>query len=200
LAALETFGAKAEDCLFVGDAITDRQAAGAAGVPFRWADRFFRRSIDRGLHTLDGQWVQVQEVGPEDWAAVLALAGRTTEGGALPGFLQEEQVRDRTSGLVLMASLEGAAAGWLALARDSGQRMADLAFGVDAAFRDRGIGSVLIETALAWAGEQPGLERLCVKVRADNLPVTRLCCKFGFAAERQETGGASELMTLSCTL
>jgi D-glycero-D-manno-heptose 1,7-bisphosphate phosphatase len=203
LAALERFGARAEDCLFVGDSITYQQAAGAAGVPFRWADRFFGRPIDRGLHTPGGQWVQVREVGLEDRAAVLELAGRTTESGALPPFLRDGDDGNEASGLVLMASMEGAPVGWLALDRGSGQRTADLAFGVDAAFHDRGIGSLLMEPALAWAREQSGLERLCVQVRAGNLPVTQLCCKFGFVLEGQEAAGAGDggaLATLSCTL
>jgi D-glycero-D-manno-heptose 1,7-bisphosphate phosphatase len=65
LDALQRFGARPEDCLLVGDAITDRQAAQAAGVPFVWADRFFDRPVDRGLQTVDGEWVQVREQPPE---------------------------------------------------------------------------------------------------------------------------------------
>ena len=61
LTALDRFGARAGDCLFVGDSITDQQAADAAGVPYQWADRFFGRSVDRGLHTRDGRWVHVRE-------------------------------------------------------------------------------------------------------------------------------------------
>jgi histidinol-phosphate phosphatase family protein len=41
LDALERFGAQPQDCLFVGDMDTDRQAAAAAGVPFAWAWNFF---------------------------------------------------------------------------------------------------------------------------------------------------------------
>ena len=41
LQALERFGAKPRDCLFVGDQESDRQAAEAASVPFVWAARFF---------------------------------------------------------------------------------------------------------------------------------------------------------------
>jgi D-glycero-D-manno-heptose 1,7-bisphosphate phosphatase len=40
-AALDHFGARPQDCLFVGDMYTDEQAARAAGVPFRWASDFF---------------------------------------------------------------------------------------------------------------------------------------------------------------
>jgi histidinol-phosphate phosphatase family protein len=41
LDALERFGARPQDCLFVGDMETDEQAAMAAGVPFMWAPNFF---------------------------------------------------------------------------------------------------------------------------------------------------------------
>jgi D-glycero-D-manno-heptose 1,7-bisphosphate phosphatase len=201
LAAIEAFAARATDCLFVGDSITDKQAAEAAGVPFRWADRFFGRPIDRGLHTTGGQWAQVREVAPEDRAGALELAGRTSESGAPPQLLREEERGDKRSSLALVASVGGSIVGWLTLARGSGERTADLAFGVDAAFHDRGIGSLLMDTALAWAGEQSGLERLCVQVVVDNLPVTQLCCRFGFALEPGMVAGAGgELATLACTL
>jgi histidinol-phosphate phosphatase family protein len=41
LAALARFETRPQDCLAVGDLDTDRQAAEAAGVPFKWAWRFF---------------------------------------------------------------------------------------------------------------------------------------------------------------
>ena len=41
LDALERFGVQPQDCLFVGDMDTDRQAAAAADVPFAWAWNFF---------------------------------------------------------------------------------------------------------------------------------------------------------------
>ena len=47
LDALERFGARAEDCLLVGDMDTDQQAAEAAGVPFCWAPSFFGWSEER---------------------------------------------------------------------------------------------------------------------------------------------------------
>jgi len=39
--ALDRFQARPEECLFVGDQDSDRLAAKAAGVPFRWAWEFF---------------------------------------------------------------------------------------------------------------------------------------------------------------
>jgi D-glycero-D-manno-heptose 1,7-bisphosphate phosphatase len=41
LEALARFGARSQDCLFVGDRESDRQAAAAARVPFQWAHDFF---------------------------------------------------------------------------------------------------------------------------------------------------------------
>lgn len=41
LDALTQFDARPQDCLFVGDMESDRQAAAAADVPFRWAGDFF---------------------------------------------------------------------------------------------------------------------------------------------------------------
>lgn len=46
LDALARFDARPQDCLFVGDMESDRLAAVAAKVPFRWADDFFGREHD----------------------------------------------------------------------------------------------------------------------------------------------------------
>jgi histidinol-phosphate phosphatase family protein len=47
LDALASFGARREDCLFVGDHESDRQAAEAASVPFAWAWDFFGPAFSR---------------------------------------------------------------------------------------------------------------------------------------------------------
>ena len=72
LQAMARFGAHPGDCLLVGDSITDRQAADAAGVPFCWADRFFGRPIERGLQTAEGTWFHVQQA-PADGGSALVL-------------------------------------------------------------------------------------------------------------------------------
>jgi D-glycero-D-manno-heptose 1,7-bisphosphate phosphatase len=43
LEALTLYGAKAQDCLMVGDQESDRAAAEGAGVPFAWAEDFFKQ-------------------------------------------------------------------------------------------------------------------------------------------------------------
>jgi D-glycero-D-manno-heptose 1,7-bisphosphate phosphatase len=209
LMALEQFGAPAEDCLFVGDSITDMQAAEAAGVPYRWADRFFGRPVDRGMHTRDGRWVHVREAGVEDVEALLALARETPEEEArwLPPDASsggEEVDLAGQTGRVLAASMGGQIVGWLAATRGDARHEADLAFGVDPSYRRIGIGSLLMDIALEWAREQPGLRRLCVQVQADNLPVSGLCCTFGFAEKAPGGQGAAGdepgLATLACYL
>jgi D-glycero-D-manno-heptose 1,7-bisphosphate phosphatase len=181
LAALERFGAQAEDCLFVGDSSTDRLAAQAAGVAFRWADLFFARPIDRGVQIDDGRWVQIRQAGRAEWEALAELA--RSWGASVP----QPGVAEQSGSLALVGRVREAAVGWLSLARGETEGEADLAFGVDPAFApldqgagDQGIGSLLLSCALDWARAQPGLERLCVRVRADNLPVSRLCCRYGF--------------------
>ncbi|MBN1642491.1 MAG: HAD-IIIA family hydrolase [Anaerolineae bacterium] len=84
LEALARFGARAADCLFVGDAITDRQTAQAAGVPFCWADRFFGRPVERGMQTTAGTWFQVREA-PGTGSGALIL--HAVEDARLTGVL-----------------------------------------------------------------------------------------------------------------
>lgn len=143
LAALERFGARAEDCAFVGDSITDKQAAEAASVPFYWADRFFGRAIDRGLHTRDGRWVQVREVQASDVATLLDRGALGRE----PDWLPQDVDLIGPSGRILVASMRGQIVGWLELTRDGSRRSGDRALGVDPAVQTAGIETLLVEVA-----------------------------------------------------
>jgi RimJ/RimL family protein N-acetyltransferase len=58
----------------------------------------------------------------------------------------------------------------------------DIGMLVDAAWRGRGVGSGLLEAAIAWAREQ-GLHKLCLEVFPTNTPAIALYCKYGFAEE-----------------
>ncbi len=207
LTTLERFGARAEDCFFVGDSSTDRQAAEAARVAFRWADLFFGRSIDRGYQWAGRGWGQVRQAEPENWAATINLAQTWGESLPPPGAVERE------GSLALVAWMKATPVGWLSLIRGETEREADLSFGVDPAYQvptgedaeATGIGSVLLDCALDWARAQPGLDRLCVQVRADNLPVSRLCCRYGFAERRSRSSrgsgeGGTGWIRLDCSL
>ena len=202
--ALAQFDARAEDCLLVGDSSTDKQAAEAARVPFRWADLFFGRPIERGMLGPDGRWMQVSQVDPQEWASL----GTLLEAWGEP--LAQPNTAEWTASLALVVRDRATPVGWLSLVRDEADSNAELAFGVNPTYRDpageererTGIGTLLLECALDWARAQPGLKRLCVQVHADNLPVSRLCCRYGFderrplASERDRP----EWILLDCSL
>jgi D-glycero-D-manno-heptose 1,7-bisphosphate phosphatase len=213
LTALHTFGARAGDCLFVGDSITDKEAAQSAGVPFQWADRFFERAIDRGLRTTDGQWVQIQEAARQDVGSLLELIDRAAMGTTTAVLQQvEETLRawlesdegegmDPVQDLFLLARQDDVLVGWLALMRSRARRKqasADLALGVEGAYHDLEIDSLLMETGLEWASRQQGLRRLCMQVYIDNLPVSELCCSFGFVREGDQAAQGQDLVTMVC--
>jgi GNAT superfamily N-acetyltransferase len=69
--------------------------------------------------------------------------------------------------------------GWLALDLDSDRRGADLAVGVAPSNRGIGVGDLLVDTALEWAGEGFDLQRLHVHLQDADLQ-TSLFLRFGF--------------------
>jgi D-glycero-D-manno-heptose 1,7-bisphosphate phosphatase len=232
--ALRALGARPENCLFVGDAITDQQAADAAGVPFRWADRFFRRPIRRGLHTRDGRWVNLREATATDAGSLLALIRRVVAGDITPALrtvqhrletaraapnrrgvhsqsdlgsgqdrllAQELGATGDRNDLYLLATMRATVAGWLTLLRNDAlgdRQSANLTFGVDRECRDLDIDSLLMQAGLEWTRWQPGLERVCVEVSRADVPVTRLCCRFGFAEEEGRNSANQDRATLIC--
>lgn len=54
---------------------------------------------------------------------------------------------------------------------------------VDREFRNQGVGRRLLEAMLAWARENPILEKLTIKVHADNDRAIHLYLKVGFFKE-----------------
>ena len=151
LQALKAHDARPEDCLFVGDSITDRGAAQAAAVPFCWADRFFGWPIDRGMQTRRGTWFQVRA-----------------------------DLIDGEGELVLAALVRGKPAGRLRMSSsDPAARAVALDLHVHAAHRRRGIGSALMCTALEWAREQKWA-RVMADVEPDDAAALAFVDRFGF--------------------
>jgi L-amino acid N-acyltransferase YncA len=58
----------------------------------------------------------------------------------------------------------------------------DLGMLVDTAWRGRGVGSALMDAAIAWSREE-GLHKLCLEVFPTNTPAIALYRKYGFAEE-----------------
>jgi D-glycero-D-manno-heptose 1,7-bisphosphate phosphatase len=162
LQALRAHDARPEDCLFVGDSITDQGAARAAAVPFCWADRFFGWPIDRGMQTRRGTWLQVR-------------ADRV----------------DGEGELVLVALVRGKPAGRLRLwSADPATRAVALDVHVPAAHRRRGIGSALMYTALEWAREQ-SWARAYVDVAPDDSAALAFADHFDFRRASGDLESAS---------
>jgi D-glycero-D-manno-heptose 1,7-bisphosphate phosphatase len=209
LIALEQFGARAQDCLFVGDSITDQQAARAAQVPFEWADRFFERPISRGLHAADRRWIRLREATHQDGAEILALLDRrvNTYGSTLAAearhkveqwlSTQDDPLTPESDpahahkqpgarqDLVLLAVQNRMLTGCLLMLWEQfrGARSAELLLVVDSERQNQGIDELLMETGLEWAGRQKNLERICVQVSAVEIPFSKLCCKLGFVPD-----------------
>ena len=87
--------------------------------------------------------------------------------------------------LVLIAKTAGRIVGWVTLLRGKAEfqrHTAELGTGVVREWRGRGVGSALIELALAWAAEQ-GIEKVKLGVRAENDRAHTLYVRFGFEEE-----------------
>jgi D-glycero-D-manno-heptose 1,7-bisphosphate phosphatase len=126
LDALTAFEAQADDCLFVGDSITDKEAAHAARVPFQWADQFFGRPLNRGFIAGDGRWVQLRQA---------RISGE--------------------KGLYIRAERRGKVIGSIHLPSEyamSTPSLADFTLDVDAPYRTKGIDQLLMNTAMEWTG------------------------------------------------
>lgn len=65
----------------------------------------------------------------------------------------------------------------------SRQHRARLGMGIEQPFRAQGWGRKLMETALTWARDQPGLEWIDLGVFGHNLPALKLYQKLGFSEE-----------------
>ncbi len=53
-------------------------------------------------------------------------------------------------------------------------------------WRSRGVGTVLLQSAIDWAKSHPVIEQLCLAVFATNVRAIGLYCKFGFMEEGRQ--------------
>ena len=60
---------------------------------------------------------------------------------------------------------------------------ADLSMWLRSGFREQGLGSAFLETALAWAAAQDTLEKITLSVRSSNRRALNLYTKYGFVVE-----------------
>jgi L-phenylalanine/L-methionine N-acetyltransferase len=145
---------------------------------------------------------QIRRAAPGDAAALVELAravGAEPEGWLISdstwrGPTDERRylraVRRHPNAAVFVAETDGAIVARLSLAREehpASSHVADLGLMVAAAYRRRGIGRALLETAVAWARESR-VRKLELHVFPHNEPAIELYERFGFRREGYRKG------------
>jgi len=102
---------------------------------------------------------------------------------------ERRQIRQRTAHpdrIILLAELDGSVVGALSFENGSRKRLAHrgvLHMSVLPEFRNKGVGTALLESLIEWAEKNPAIEKLALSVFADNEPAIHLYKKMGFVEE-----------------
>lgn len=154
--------------------------------------------IDSFTTRLDGVDVTVRCAEESEAQAILDFGRAVLDGPyllftpeELPETAEEEaawiaQYRDNPSGLILVAEANGRIAGLLNFEAGRLRRTAHQGqFGIALRreFRGMGIGPLLIETLMRWAGAHPRIERVWMGVFAGNAHAIHVYRKLGFVEE-----------------
>jgi len=151
--------------------------------------------MSKKLRTKDERTVWLRPAIKEDAAALIRAAdsvareGRFLVRSRFERDVEQEQefiaaARERGD-LILVALLDGVLVGWVMIFRARREFMrhtAELGMGVLRGQRGIGIGTALMDYALAWAAEH-GIEKVNLAVRVSNEPAQALYRKFGFVEE-----------------
>jgi RimJ/RimL family protein N-acetyltransferase len=95
--------------------------------------------------------------------------------------LRADTEQPRENSATFMAEAGGTLVGWVWVGLDGYGRV-DLGMGVADGWRGRGVGSLLMDAAVAWAKDQ-GAHKIQLEVWPHNIGARRLYEKFGFVAE-----------------
>ncbi len=144
--------------------------------------------------------VTIREAQPDDAKALLAFVRQTLADPGLDVPLQPDEfdlsVEEEENilagyvasdnSIMLLAEVDGSVVGQLGL-RGSRRRAlrhaAELGMTVSREWRDRGIGTALMERAVVWARGGGVLKRIELRVYVRNAPALHLYQKFGFLIE-----------------
>lgn len=143
--------------------------------------------------------VVIRPATPDDAQALIAHAESVmaeevyslTEPGEFQMPLAQErewisQMNDNPNFFLRVAEVQGKVVGLIHVSNGHRRRIAHTAeFGmsVDRPFRNQGIGRLLLEAMLQWAHENPVLEKISLKVHADNERAIHLYKSLGFTQE-----------------
>jgi RimJ/RimL family protein N-acetyltransferase len=93
---------------------------------------------------------------------------------------------DDPAHIALAAEVNGSLVGFLGFENGSRKRLSHqgtLHMGVLPEFREKGVGTALVQSLIDWAKQNPIVEKLCLMVFATNQPAIRLYKKMGFLEE-----------------
>lgn len=144
--------------------------------------------------------VTIRQARPEDAAAIIAYVQNLAEEPGIPILIQsgefqltvEEEERfinelaAADNGLMLVAEVEGQIVGLLTCQgghRRATRHAVNLGITVAQGWRDRGIGSALMERAITWARDSGVVTRIDLAVFASNERAIHLYEKLGFEVE-----------------
>jgi RimJ/RimL family protein N-acetyltransferase len=153
----------------------------------------------RDLNLASGVAVRLRAATEADAAALVAMmVAETAEGvyGVMePDELPRDEARERqriqryaedATSLLLVAEAEGAVVGSLDFTTPPFRRMRHagrLGLSVAAAWRERGIGRLLLTTLLEWARAHPTIEKVTLGVLATNARAIHVYQALGFVEE-----------------
>jgi RimJ/RimL family protein N-acetyltransferase len=143
--------------------------------------------------------LEIRKAKPEDAAALLHLAESVmieeiyslTEPGEFRLTLAQErewiqQKNENPNHLVIVAEANHQLVGMLELSNGHRARIAhtaEFSISVLRPYRDQGVGRRLMDEMLRWAHENPTIEKLSLKVHADNARAIHLYETLGFIRE-----------------
>jgi RimJ/RimL family protein N-acetyltransferase len=99
---------------------------------------------------------------------------------------------DNPAHIILIAEVNGRFAGLLGFENSGRKRLAHqgmLHMSVGPEFREKGVGTALLQTLIDWANENTIIERLILSVFANNYKAMGLYKKMGFAEEGRQKKG-----------
>lgn len=143
--------------------------------------------------------IVIRQARPEDAEALIAHAESVmaeqifsmTEPGEFQMSIAQERewiqgMNENPNHFLRVAEAQGKIVGMINLSNGHRRRIshtAEFGMSVDRPFRNQGIGRLLIQAMLDWAHENPKLEKISLKVHADNARAIHLYQSLGFQQE-----------------
>ncbi len=155
--------------------------------------------LNQSLLTKHGKPIIIREAIPQDAEAVIQFVKEVlpttefvlTQAHEFNYTVEEEalifeKTLQNPNAIYLLAIMDGEIVGNLGFLPNRQKRIqhwAELGMTILKDYRNMGIGAALLKVLIKWAIESPGIEKVCLSVRADNNRAIHLYTKLGFEQE-----------------